>query len=70
MMRLVPCFAGALHAPKLGAFGDLPAMFDGKAKALVQRDIMFVGGFQIGAADQVDAVGHGGKDAGQQGFAV
>ena len=44
----MPRFAGALHAPKLGAFGDLPAMFDGKAKALVQRDIMFVGGFQIG----------------------
>ena len=48
MIRLMPRFAGALHAPKLGAFGDLPAMFDGKAKALVQRDIMFVGGFQIG----------------------
>ena len=48
MARLMPRFAGALHAPKLGAFGHLPTMFDGKAKALVQSDVMFVRGFQIG----------------------
>ena len=47
-MHSMPRFACPLHAPKLGAFGDLPAMYDGKAKALVQRDIMFVRRFQIG----------------------
>jgi hypothetical protein len=56
-LRLMSCFTGALHTPKLRAFGDLPAMFDGKAKALVQRDIMFVGGFQISRkAILIDAV--------------
>lgn len=47
MTRLMPRFAWALHTPKLGTFRDLPIMFDRKAKALVQRNIMFVGGFQI-----------------------
>ena len=33
--QLVPRFAGPLHAPKLRALGDLPAVLYGEAKALV-----------------------------------
>ena len=44
----MPRFARSLHSPELWAFRDVPAVLHLKTEILVQSDIMFVGGFQIG----------------------
>ena len=44
----MPRFARPLHPPELRPFGNVPAMLHFKTEVLVKRDIMFVGGFQIG----------------------
>lgn len=40
--------AWPLHSPELRTFRHMPAVLYLETEILIQRDIMFVGGFQIG----------------------